>query len=43
MLKAVSIDDPMIASSTTELLMGTDVAPRREFIHENAKDALLDV
>ena len=43
MLKRVSIEDPMIASDTTELLMGTDVPPRKAFIHENAKDAMLDV
>ena len=42
MLKLVTIDDPLIASDTTELLMGSDVPPRKAFIHENALDALLD-
>lgn len=43
MLKRVSIDDPMIASDTTELLMGNDVPPRKAFIHANATEAQLDV
>jgi len=43
MLKLVTIDDPLIASDTTELLMGSDVPPRKAFIHENATDAMLDV
>ncbi len=43
MLKLVSIDDPMIASDTTELLMGNDVPPRKAFIHANATEAQLDV
>ena len=42
-LKRVTIDDPLIASDTTELLMGSDVAPRKNFIHENAETALLDI
>ena len=32
-----------MASQVTEMLMGTDVAPRREFIYENANEAELDV
>ena len=43
MLKRVDIEDPILASDTTELLMGSEVAPRRGFIHENATDAILDV
>ena len=43
MLKRVNIEDPMIASRTTELLMGADVLPRKEFIHENATEAMLDI
>ena len=42
-LKQVNIEDPMIASDTTELLMGSEVPPRKAFIHANATDALLDV
>ncbi|MGN0346782.1 MAG: type IIA DNA topoisomerase subunit B [Lachnospiraceae bacterium] len=42
-LKQVNIEDPMIASDTTELLMGSEVPPRKAFIHANATEALLDV
>jgi DNA gyrase subunit B len=42
-MRRVSIDDARLASSTTELLMGNDVAPRRDFIYEHAREALLDV
>ncbi|MCR5778131.1 MAG: DNA gyrase subunit B [Lachnospiraceae bacterium] len=42
-MKQVSIEDARLASSTTELLMGNDVPPRREFIYDHAKEALLDV
>ncbi len=43
MLMQVSIEDARLASSTTELLMGNDVAPRKDFIYEHARDAMLDV
>ncbi|MBQ1548225.1 MAG: hypothetical protein IIZ61_07515, partial [Lachnospiraceae bacterium] len=43
MMRRVSIDDGRMASEITELLMGNDVPPRREFIHSHAKDAELDV
>ena len=43
LLKLVEIEDARMASSVTEMLMGSDVAPRREFIHENAAEAELDV
>ena len=42
-LKRVEIEDARMASSVTELLMGTEVPPRRAFIYENANDAELDV
>ena len=42
-LKLVEVEDAMLASNVTEMLMGTEVAPRREFIHKNAHDAQLDV
>ena len=42
-LKLVEVEDALMASNITEMLMGTDVAPRREFIHRNAHDANLDV
>ena len=43
MLKKVEIEDARMASDVTEMLMGTDVPPRRQFIYENATDAELDV
>jgi len=43
MLKRVMIEEPRMASNVTEMLMGTDVPPRRAFIYERAKDAELDV
>ena len=42
-LRRVEIEDGKLASSLTEILMGTDVAPRRNFIYEHARDAQLDV
>ena len=43
LLRLVEIEDAKMASQTTELLMGVDVPPRREFIHQHATDAQLDV
>ena len=43
LLKAVEIEDAKMASQMTELLMGVDVPPRREFIHQHATDAELDI
>ncbi len=43
MLKSVAVEDAKMASKMTELLMGNDVAPRRDFIHQHADDAELDV
>ena len=34
--------DARLASEVTELLMGSDVAPRRNFIHEHAREAVID-
>ena len=42
-LKRVEIEDARMASSVTEMLMGTEVPPRRAFIYENATDAELDI
>lgn len=42
-LKQVEIEDAKMASEVTSMLMGTDVPPRRDFIHEHANDAQLDV
>ncbi len=42
-LRQVEIEDARLASSVTEMLMGTEVPPRRQFIYENAVDAELDV
>lgn len=42
-LKQISIEDARLASEVTELLMGSDVAPRRKFIYEHAKEAILDI
>ena len=41
-LKQVEIEDGRMASEITEMLMGNDVAPRRQFIHEHAHDAEID-
>ena len=43
MMRVVEIDDAKMASQMTELLMGTDVPPRRDFIHQHATDAELDI
>lgn len=42
-LKQVAIDDAKLASEVTSMLMGSDVAPRKKFIHDNANMAELDV
>ncbi|MBQ1377603.1 MAG: DNA gyrase subunit B [Lachnospiraceae bacterium] len=41
-LKRVSIDDAMTADRITEMLMGSDVEPRRDFIQEHANEAVID-
>ena len=43
MLKLVEIEDARMASDVTEMLMGTEVPPRRAFIYRNATDAELDI
>ena len=43
MLKLVEIEDARMASEVTEMLMGTEVPPRRAFIYRNATDAELDI
>lgn len=42
-LKQVEIEDAKMASEVTSMLMGSEVAPRREFIYSHAKDAELDI
>ena len=42
-LRRVEIEDARLASSVTEVLMGTEVPPRKAFIYEHAQDAQLDV
>ena len=42
-LKLVEIEDARMASEVTELLMGTEVPPRKAFIYEHATDAELDI
>ena len=42
-MKRVEIEDARMASNVTEILMGSDVPPRKAFIYEHATDAELDV
>ena len=42
-LKLVEIEDARMASGITEMLMWTEVPPRRTFIYENATEAELDI
>ena len=41
-LKQVEIEDARLASEVTEMLMGSEVAPRRQFIYDHAREAELD-
>ena len=41
-LKRVEIEDARLASEVTEMLMGSDVAPRRDFIYAHAHEAEID-
>lgn len=41
-LKRVEIEDARMASEVTEMLMGTEVGPRRDFIYEHANEAEID-
>ena len=43
MLKLVEIEDARMASEVTEMLMGTEVPPRKAFIYRNATEAELDI
>lgn len=44
MMKKVTIDDAEIANATFDILMGSEVAPRKKFIQTNAKEVVnLDV
>ena len=42
-LKRVEITDARMASEMTEVLMGSEVPPRKAFIYEHARDAQLDI
>ena len=42
-MRQVQIEDAIHASEITELLMGSEVPPRKSFIHDHAADAELDV
>ena len=41
-LKRVEIEDARMATEITEMLMGTEVGPRRQFIYEHADEAEID-
>ncbi|MBO5166452.1 MAG: DNA gyrase subunit B [Lachnospiraceae bacterium] len=43
LLKRIEIEDARMASDITSMLMGTEVPPRRAFVHEHAHDAELDI
>ena len=42
-MRQVQIEDAIHASEITELLMGSEVPPRKKFIHDHADDAELDI
>lgn len=42
-IKKIFIDDALEADKIFTMLMGSDVQSRKQFIHENAKEATLDV
>ena len=42
-LKQIEIEDARMASDVTSMLMGSEVPPRRAFIHAHAQDADLDL
>ena len=43
LLKQVEIEDALMASEVTSMLMGNDVPPRRKFIYDHAHDAEIDI
>ena len=42
-LKQIEIEDARMASDVTSMRMGSDVPLRRQFIYENANEAMLDI
>ena len=42
-LKRVEIEDAREATKVTEMLMGSEVSDRRDFIYEHANEAILDL
>ena len=42
-LKQVTIESVAEANKMTELLMGSQVEPRKQYIYNNAKEAVLDI
>ena len=42
-LKKIAVEDVVEADETVSILMGDDVAPRKAFIEEHAKEANLDL
>ena len=42
LLKQVEIEDARMATEVTEMLMGSEVPPRRKFIHDHADEAEID-
>ena len=42
-LRRIEIANPGFSSEITDILMGTDVPPRKSFIYEHARDAELDI
>ena len=42
-MKKVTVEDAQAADNVFDLLMGTEVAPRKSFIQSNAKYANLDI
>ena len=41
-LKRVEIEDGRLASEITQMLMGSEVGPRRQFIYDHADEAEID-
>lgn len=41
-LKRIEIEDVRLAGELTQILMGSEVAPRREFIYNHAREAVID-
>ena len=41
-LQKVEIEDARMASKVTEMLMGSQVPPRKQFIYDNAVNAVID-